>query len=191
MEDNDEPEWTTLSQSVAYRGRVLLVDHDVRLDDGTEISYEVDESVPFAVATLVVEGDDVFLARQYRYPLRRWIFDLPGGAGHIGERPSDAARRELEEELGVIPKDLVPLHTFFANPGRAAWPVHLFLAASGIREGQPDTADPAEQVRLVRIPLHELDHLIAEGEIVDPSLVIARAMSAARGMLPPLAKIPR
>ena len=182
----DESRWTMLEKTTVQRGRVTLVDHEVRLPDGSRSEYLVDESVPFSVASLIIDGDDVLLARQYRYPLDRWIHDLPGGAGRTDEAPLDAARRELEEELGIVPDDLRPLHTFFMNPGRASWPTHLFISTRGIRPGLADLSDPAEQVRLVRIPLSELDALIATGAIVDPPLIVARAVAAAQGILPPL-----
>ena len=88
-----ETNWTRLESAVAFAGRTTLVDHSVLLGDGTQAHYEVDESVPFAVATLVIDGDSVLLTRQFRYPIGRWIFDLPGGAGEVGEKPVDAARR--------------------------------------------------------------------------------------------------
>lgn len=187
MTHGSEPTWTTQGRDEVYRGRVRLVDHTVALADGTAARYEVDESIPFAVATLVVDGDDVVLTRQYRYPIGRWITDLPGGAGGPGETPQEAAARELEEELGLVPAELVPLHTFFVNPGRTAWPVHLFLCATGTSAGVADVSDPAEQVRPVRMTLRELDAAIASGEIVDPSLIVARACAAARGLLAPIA----
>ena len=186
MDTDDETEWTTRSTTVAYRGHMTLMNHAVRLEDGSELNYEVDESVPFAVATLVIDGDDVILSRQYRYPLRRWIYDLPGGAGRVGETPTAAALREVEEELGIVPADLRPLHTFSMNPGRSAWPVHLFVSTSGTRPGIADLSDRAEQVRPVRMTISELDVLIAQGEIVDPALFVARAMAAATGVLPPI-----
>lgn len=186
MARDEEPEWQTLGREVVHRGRVRLVDHTVVLADGTRSHYEVDESIPFAVATLVVDREHVILARQYRYPIGRWIYDLPGGAGEEGEAPAAAARRELEEELGLIPQELVPLHTFFVNPGRAAWPVHLFLCDAGTRAGTADGSDPAEQVRHVRMSVSDLDAALASGEIADPSLIVARACAAARGYLAPL-----
>jgi len=67
----------------------------------------------------------VLLTRQYRYPINRWIYDLPGGAGAEDEIPAEAASCQLEEELGLIPNDLALLHTFFVNPGRSAWPEDL------------------------------------------------------------------
>ncbi|WP_285035584.1 NUDIX domain-containing protein [Plantibacter sp. ME-Dv--P-095] len=184
-----ETGWSTRSTRTVFEGRVTLVEHEVEVPGGSRLGYLVDESVPFSVASLIVDGDDVILARQYRYPVDRWIYDLPGGGGRGEERPIDAARRELEEELGLIVDDLRPLHTFFMNPGRAAWPTHLFISTSGLRAGHADTSDPGEQVRLVRMPLIELDQLITDGTIVDPPLMVARAAAAARGLLPPLRPI--
>lgn len=191
MPDPNETRWSTLTRTTVHHGRVKLVDHEVLLPDGSRGNYEVDESLPFSVATLVIDGDDVLLSRQYRYPLDRWIFDLPGGGGHRDEEPIVAAQRELEEELGLVPEDLRPLHTFFMNPGRAAWPTHLFISTQGHRRGDADTTDPAEQVTLARVPLTKLDHLIAQGVIVDPALIVARAVAAAQGELPPIGLVAR
>jgi 8-oxo-dGTP pyrophosphatase MutT (NUDIX family) len=182
-----EDVWTTTGRRDLHRGRVVLVDHGVLLPDGSASRYEVDESVPFAVATLVVDGDHVLLARQFRYPLGRWILDLPGGAGDAGETPVDAARRELEEELGLVATDLRPLRSYAVNPGRASWLVHVFAGTAPTTAGTADRSDPSEQVRLVRMPVDELDALIAAGEVVDPTLLIARAAAAEQGLLPPVA----
>lgn len=185
-----EESWTTLGRVVVHQGRVTLSDHSVRLSDGSTAHYEVDESIPFAVATLVIDGSHVVLTRQYRYPIDRWIYDLPGGAGEAGEAPEEAARRELEEELGLIPADLLPLHTFFVNPGRAAWPAHIFVCTRATAGGHRDRSDPAENVRSVRLGIADLDSLIASGDIVDPTLIVARAAAATAGILPPLAPVP-
>jgi 8-oxo-dGTP pyrophosphatase MutT (NUDIX family) len=138
------------------------------------------------VAALVIDGDDILLARQYRHPVGRWIYDLPAGAAEDGELPDAAVGREIEEELGVIAADLRPLHTFWMNPGRSAWATHIFVCTIDAEPGTVDVSDPAEQVRLARVPLRELDRLIADGEIIDPTLLIARTMAAVRGILPPL-----
>ncbi len=184
-EPTAEESWTSRGRRVVHSGRMTLAKHSVRLPDGTESEYEVDESAPFAVATLLYDGEHVFLTRQYRYPIDQWIYDLPGGAGDPGEEPAEAARRELEEELGLVAQDLRPLHTFYTNPGRSAWPVHLFTCTS-TTVGTAHVDDPAEQIRLVRMPLARLDALLAAHQIVDSSLLIARAMAAVTGFLPPI-----
>lgn len=180
-----EQRWRWLSTRERHRGRVRIDADEVELPGGERLTYEVDRSVPYSVAALVVLGDEVLLSRQYRYAIDRWILDLPGGGGSLTESPEDAARRELEEELGLIAEDLIPLHTFSLNPGRAVWPTHLFFSTE-LRRGHALLNDPAEQVRLVRMPLAELDRLIAEGEILDSALLVARMMAAAKGLLPPV-----
>lgn len=110
MVNGREHSWETIGREEVYSGRVRLVDHTVVLRDGTRSRYEVDENIPFAGATLVIDGEYVIVARQYRYPLDRWIYDLPGGAGGENDAPESAARRELEEELGLIPNEMTPLH---------------------------------------------------------------------------------
>lgn len=87
--------WTRLERVVAFKGRTTLVNHTAMLGDRTRTQYEVDKSIPFAVATLLVDGDSVLLTRQFRYPLAQWILDLPGGAGEVDEQPINAARRAL------------------------------------------------------------------------------------------------
>lgn len=179
-----DPRWRWISTRETHRGRVRIDVDEVQLPTGERTTFEVDRSVPFTVATLVQQGSDLLLARQYRYPVDRWILDLPGGGGEFGEVPEQAARRELEEELGVIATTLIPLHTYFANPGRSVWATHLFFAP-GVREGRA-LVDPSERVQRVRMPLAELDRLLVDGEVTDPALLIARTMAAAKGLLPPV-----
>lgn len=182
--------WETLGRAALYSGRVRLVEHTVVLGDGTRAGYEVDESIWFAVATLVIGGEDVILARQYRYPLDRWIYDLPGGAGTESETPEIAARPKLEDELGLTPNDLTPLHTFYVKSGPcnvARSPLRLPLWNGRGNQGHFRPRGAGSSRTHARMPLRELDDAIASGEIVDPSLIVARACAAVRGLLPPLA----
>ena len=180
-----EPRWRWLSTRELHRGRVRIDADEVELPGGERSTYEVDRSLPYSVATFVLLGGEVLLSRQYRYAIDRWILDLPGGAGSLSEGPETAARRELEEQFGLVAQELTPLHTFSLNPGRSVWPTHLFFTRA-VRRGRPALDDAAEQVQLTRVPLAELDRLIAEGEILDPALLVARTMTAAKGLLPPL-----
>lgn len=52
----------------------------------------------YGVKCVVTNGDDLLLVR-HSYGSRAW--DLPGGGVKRGERPLDAARREMAEELGI------------------------------------------------------------------------------------------
>jgi len=50
------------------------------------------------VKCMITSGGEILLVR-HTYGARAW--DLPGGAMKRGELPLDAARREMEEELGL------------------------------------------------------------------------------------------
>ncbi|HEY0259386.1 MAG TPA: NUDIX hydrolase [Lacisediminihabitans sp.] len=165
---------------------MTLVEHEVELGTGERTVFLVDETFPFGAAVLLLDDDRrLCLSWQYRFPLDRWILDLPGGAGMPGESPEEAAARECREELGLDPEALIPLHTFYPNPGRVSWPVHLFFCST-THPAVADRSDPSEQVEAARMSLDDLDALIREGTVVDPALLIARMMAGVRGLLPPL-----
>lgn len=189
--DHVEARWRRQSTRVLHAGRVVLTEHTVELPTGEVTMFEVDESITYAVAVLICpKPGSVILTRQYRYPIDAWIFDLPGGAGNENENPADAARRECREETGLIPDELVHLHTIYPNPGRSAWPLHLFFATT-TTQGKPDISDPSEQVVTVITLLEDLDRLIRTGDIIDPALLTARLFAGLHKLLPALAPTSR
>lgn len=48
------------------------------------------------------DPDKIVLIRQYRYPLDRWIYELPAGLIDEGEIAEEAAIREMKEETGLL-----------------------------------------------------------------------------------------
>jgi 8-oxo-dGTP pyrophosphatase MutT (NUDIX family) len=61
---------------------------------------------------VIMRGDDVLLVRHTYGNRNAW--ELPGGAIKRGEKPVDAARREMREELSLAIDDWVELGDFFA-----------------------------------------------------------------------------
>lgn len=174
--------WERLGRRVVHDGRVRLVEHDVRLPDGASSTYLVDESLPCAVACLLRAGDRFVLTSQYRFPLDRWVLDLPGGGCRQGEPPVAAAARECEEELGLVPQDLTPLVSYSADPGRAAWSVHVFSGTAGTERRRP-VVDAAEVVHERLLHRQEIDRLVLDGAIEDPTLLIAWQAATLRGLV--------
>jgi ADP-ribose pyrophosphatase len=182
MQDKPIP-WKKLGQRTAYRDRVHIMRHEVELPNGEQMFYDVEHSDGFAMATLMKTEDNmIVLSHQYRFPLDRWIYDLPGGGAPAGEDLEAAAIRECREEVGLAPKNMTKLVTFFTAPGRSNWPVHLYYSED-FESSKIDLNDPAEHVEKILMPAAELKKLINTQEIVDSSLLIAWHTACSRGLI--------
>ncbi len=79
----------------------------------------------YGVKFVVTRGADVVLVR-HTYGRREW--DLPGGGIKRKERPLDAARREMEEELGIQTDDWRYLGEAWATVYHRRDTLHCFQA---------------------------------------------------------------
>ncbi len=150
------------SRSV-YRGRIINLRLDeVRLPDGAVVTREVVEH-PGAAAVVPVDAEgNVHLVRQYRDAAARRMLEIPAGKLKQGEDPAECARRELAEELGLMPGRLTALATFYSSPGFCDELMHLFLA----EDLEPVTAacDHDEFLEPETRRLEDVDRLLAELE---------------------------
>ncbi len=55
------------------------------------------------VAALIVRDGKVLICQRTRHQPMPLKWEFPGGKIEEGEQPTDALRRELDEELGIIP----------------------------------------------------------------------------------------
>ncbi|WP_232548702.1 NUDIX hydrolase [Propioniciclava soli] len=124
------------------------------------------------VAFCVLVRDDTALL-VHRHPDRRWypdVWDLPGGHLEEGEDPSDAARRELTEEVGVVATQLELLRVPVDVPGTET---HAFVARAW--SGEPMNMAPHEHDQIGWFTLAEVEHL----DLAVPELVplVRRALA--------------
>ena len=140
-----------IRRRVVYRGGYLAAERwDVRLPDGRAARRDIVRP-PDAVAMVPVDARGrVHLVRQFRPALGRAIAEIPAGILDPGEPPRRAARRELTEELGLAPRRLRKLCTFYSAVGFSTGCVHLFLA-EGLRPVAGRT-DPTEFLMAEAVP---------------------------------------
>lgn len=182
MQDN-HPKWERSGSKTVYKGRMHIIEYDAILPNGEHTTYEVDHFEAGAVAVLIkVDTDKVILTYQYRFPLDKWIYDLPGGAIQIGETIEEAATRECKEEVGIAPKKVVRLAKFYPNPARTDWPAHVYFC-DDFEESKIDLNDPSETVERILMPIAKLKKLIDENKIVDPMLLIAWYSALSKGYI--------
>ncbi len=166
-----------LGSTVVHDGRVVHLSVDtVRFPDGTFGELELVRHRG-AAAVLPVFGSvddpdpEVLLLRQYRYAAGGVMWEVPAGIIEPGESWEECARRELEEEAGLIAGKLVGLTTIHTTPGFTNEQIRLY-AASDLGAGVAHT-DEDEFLQTRRMPLSRALELARRGEITDAKSLVA------------------
>lgn len=164
-----------------FHGKIIDVFHDtVLLENGKEALREVARH-PGAVGILVLDGEQVVLVRQFRYPLGRELLEIPAGKLERGENPYPAALRELREETGGLTDDLICLGDYYGSAGFCDEKLTLYFAKL-CKTGETDP-DEDEFLTVERYPLSVFEAMIARGEIVDGKTLSAYTLAKAKGLL--------
>jgi ADP-ribose pyrophosphatase len=152
----------------------LTVTRDVVAGPGDESFERHVVHHPGAVVVIPVDNDEsVVLVRQYRVAVRRTLLEAPAGKTDVpGEAPDDTARRELVEEVGLQTGNLVKLAECFNSPGFSDELSQIYLATD-LTEVAHARVGPEEAVMTIeRVPLSDVDELVARGEIMHATSVI-------------------
>lgn len=162
----------TVETKIVYRGVIVTVRLDrAELENGTLAPREVVEH-PGGVAILPLHEDGtVTVVRQYRYPFGRVLTELPAGKLDPGEDHRLCALRELEEEVGLTPEELIYLGCLYTSPGFSTEVLHMYLAR-GLHQGECHP-DEDEFLEIDRVPLETLVAQIMSGALSDAKTVAA------------------
>ena len=162
----------TISAEQIFQGKVFSVHVDeVSLPDSKTACREVvDHPGGVCIAAEDARGRLLFV-RQYRYPCKRVMLELPAGKLEPGEYPLQAAKRELREETGARSEHFVYLGKVFGSPGFCNEVIHLYYTKiESIGETQ---FDEGEFLTTEAISAEEAIHMAAEGRIEDGKTIAA------------------
>jgi ADP-ribose pyrophosphatase len=134
-------------------------------EDGKEV---VDH--PGSVAVVAVDRERrVWLVRQWRQPARTQLLELPAGTREEGEEPLTTAKRELEEECGLVGGAWRELVSGWTTPGFVREHMTLFLA-EGVEPCGEQDLDESEDVTIVKWPVDEIAQRFGELDDVKTQL---------------------
>jgi ADP-ribose pyrophosphatase len=173
--------WERLGSERLLSNRYFSLRSDrLRLPDGgIKDPYFVLERPDAAIIFPITQGDEVVLVSQYRPPLEMMELGLPAGLVEEGERPEEAARRELAEETGYTGGKWELLGSLASSPSLKDNWAYLFLAR-GVEETAAPDPDEHELVEVVKVPLEDLRGLVQAGKIVSSSGVAAVMLALER-----------
>ncbi|MFB3777691.1 MAG: NUDIX hydrolase [Bryobacteraceae bacterium] len=161
-----------VSSRERYRCNLFRVTEDHAIDpDGFEIRRSIVQHNGSAVMMAVDGRGRILLVRQYRLPARAMMWELPAGRLDPGEKPLQAARRELAEETGYRARKWKKLLTLYPSPGYVAEKMTVFVATELIKgEAQPMED---ERIRCRWFTVRELERMIRTGRLIDAKTIAA------------------
>ena len=168
----------TLDSQTLFDGVIVHLRRDtVEVPGGNHAIREVVDH-PGGVGIIPVDADGcVFLVRQFRYPIKEVVLEIPAGKREPGEHHRITAERELSEEVGATAGKLTYLGYVYASPGFCTEAIHLYLAED-LTFGETNP-DEDEFLEIERIPLNQLVEMALDGTLNDGKTVVGILRAAA------------
>ena len=160
------------SSREVYRCRLFSVTEDEAVDPktGFTIKRSVVRHAGSAVMMAVDGKKRILLVRQYRLPAEKYLWELPAGKVDPGEKPLQAAKRELAEETGYKARTWTKLASFWASPGFVQERMTIYLATD-LTAGSATPMDD-ERIEARWFTRKEVREMIAAGKIEDAKTMV-------------------
>jgi ADP-ribose pyrophosphatase len=169
--DLQNPETEVVQHKEIYNGKIVRLNVDrIRLESGVEAIREVVIHPGGVVAVPILDDGRILLIRQFRYPLQKFILELPAGKLDSGKSLRDTIAAELIEETGFEAGRLEYEYSFYTTPGISNEVIHLFTAAE--LKAVPRQFQEGEHIIVEPYTLKECLEKIGKGEIADAKTIL-------------------
>jgi ADP-ribose pyrophosphatase len=152
----------------------------VRLDGATLERDVVRIGRVVVILPIDLDRDEIVLIRQFRLGAhlalgRGDLVEVPAGRVERGEDVREAARRECQEEIGIVPQVMVQLFDLMPSAGASDEHMFFFLAVvdsskTPVRAG---AAHEQEDTRPLCVPIERAVEALKAGELHYGAAVIA------------------
>jgi ADP-ribose pyrophosphatase len=166
-----------IDSRLIHDGRIVHLSIDrVRFPDGSTGEIEmIRHSGASAVLPVLSDpaGDDpqILLIRQYRYASGGYMLEVPAGRPDApGEDWEVCARRELQEETGLVAGTMTWMTTIFTTPGFTDEQIRLYMATDCSRTDD-SKLDHDEFIEPVTLSMSDALARIRDGDITDGKTV--------------------
>ncbi len=150
-----------IAKNIVAKSKLFSIEAlDLRFSNGEQRTYErMKPSGRNAVMIVpVTEQGDLLLVREYCAGTERYELGFPKGLIDPGEKPEQAANRELKEEVGVGANSLTLLKEVVLAPSYFSSKMTLFVAQDLYSEKLE--GDEPEPLEVIRWPLTQAEELL-------------------------------
>ena len=162
-----------ISEEVKFDGiRFNVVEQVYEREDGKRFVRDIVNPGEAAVILPIDENDNVVFVKQYREAIGQMCLELPVGMVDEGEDPIETAKRELQEETGLIAETVEHLKSVYPSAGYTSERIHIFYAKD-FKQGNVKLDDTESIEGVERIPLDECLKRVKENYFKNASQNIA------------------
>ncbi len=176
----------TVKEQEIFNGKIIRVHvDDVELENGALAKREVVEHPGGVCVAILTEQDELIFVRQFRYPCKEVLLELPAGKLELGEDPFEAMKREQMEETGTAAERYVSLGNIYPTCGYSAEIIRLW-ACRLTKDAGALHLDQDEFLTNERIPLEKAVEMVCNNEIPDAKTqigVLKTAWLVKKGLL--------
>ncbi|GAB6929723.1 NUDIX hydrolase [Paenibacillus sp. JCM 10914] len=149
--------------------RIVYLTDYYAVEENRQKDIVVIDHIPESAAVIAVHKGCLLLVNQHREAVDEITWELPGGTIKPGEGSTEAVRRELEEETGLLCRDLHFMGNAYPMASLANRRVNFYFTDEIKLSGEPvgSKQDQDEDVTAVWVPLRDVYRKIKEGDPVD------------------------
>lgn len=177
-----EPAWRTPNtlavKTIASTPFARFEIHKVMTESGEIVNdwLWTDERSHINILVHLKEEDKYLLFYQKKYGLDRQYYAAIGGLFNEGETGEQCARRELLEETGLEPEELVSLGKYRVQVNRGGGILYAYLAKNCVKSKNRKKSDDYEKQEHRKLTRDELIKVALAGEIGEAQWAAAIAL---------------
>jgi ADP-ribose pyrophosphatase len=173
-----------ISTKTVYKNKWMTVREDaVEFANGAQGIYGVVEKPDFAMV-IPFESNGFHLVKQYRYPVEESFWEFPQGSYEEDAEltPLEIAKGELQEETGLIAKNIKKIGYLYEAYGYCDQGFYIFLAKN-FERGNQKLEESEQGLETAFFTINQFEEMVKIGEIRDAPTVSAYGLLRMKGIL--------